>query len=172
MAAQRLDEILARLRADGGRGTVQRRIVISVLLAGPRHVTADDLTEAVQAEHPDIARSTVYRILDALERQGVVRHAHMGHGPAVYHLNDDDHLHLVCEVCGKVTEVPRAAYGRFADMLLRQYSFTAAPHHFAVHGRCAACEGKPAPPHSGNQGPASPNPAGAAGGSSRRRRAG
>ena len=171
VAAKRLEEILARLRADGGRGTVQRRTVISVLLAGPRHVTADDLTAAVQAEHPDIAKSTVYRILDALERQGVVRHAHMGHGPAVYHLNDDDHLHLVCEVCGKVTEVPQAAYARFADMLARQYSFTAAPHHFAVHGRCAACKDKPAPPHSGNQAAPRPTQAGAHGAPAGRRRA-
>jgi Fe2+ or Zn2+ uptake regulation protein len=152
MAADRLEAILDGLRSEGGRGTIQRRIVISALLDGPRHVTADELTAAVQGGHPDIAKSTVYRILDALERQGVVRHAHMGHGPAVYHLNDDDHLHLVCEVCGKVTEVPGAAYARFSAMLARQYGFSAAPHHFAVHGRCAECEGEPARPHSGNQG--------------------
>jgi Fur family transcriptional regulator, ferric uptake regulator len=146
-----LDDILTGLRAEGGRGTVQRRVVISALLARSRHVTADELTADVQAEHPDIAKSTVYRILEALERQGVVRHAHMGHGPAVYHVNDDDHLHLVCEACGRVTEVPRTAYARFAEKLAQDYGFTAAPHHFAVHGRCAKCEGKPALPHSGNQ---------------------
>ena len=151
VVAPQLDEILTGLRADGGRGTVQRRIVISALLARSRHVTADELTADVQAEHPDIAKSTVYRILEALERQGVVRHAHMGHGPAVYHFDDDDHLHLVCEVCGRVTEVPHAAYARFAQKLAHDYGFTAAPHHFAVHGRCARCEGKPARPHSGNQ---------------------
>ena len=151
MVAPQLDDIITGLRAEGGRGTVQRRIVISALLARSRHVTADELTTDVQAEHPDIAKSTVYRILEALERQGVVRHAHMGHGPAVYHLDDDDHLHLVCEACGRVTEVPRAAYARFAEKLAHDYGFTAAPHHFAVHGRCAKCEGKPALPHSGNQ---------------------
>ncbi len=150
MAAPKLDDILAALRAEGLRTTVQRRIVISALLAGPRHLTAEELTATVQAEHPDIAKSTIYRILEALEHQGVVQHAHMGHGPAVYHLNVDDHLHLVCDVCGKVTEVPKEAYARFTRMLAQDYNFTASPHHFAVYGRCATCQGAPARPHSGN----------------------
>jgi Fe2+ or Zn2+ uptake regulation protein len=152
VAAPRLDEILAALRADGVRTTVQRRVVISALLAGPRHVTAEELTAAVQADHPDIAISTIYRILEALERQGVVQHAHMGHGPAVYHLSDDDHLHLVCEACGRVIEVPQSAYARFARVLAQDYDFAASPHHFAVHGRCSTCKGMPALPHSGNEG--------------------
>lgn len=152
MAAPDVDDILEALRAEGLRATVQRRIVISALLAGPRHVTAEELTATVQGEHPDIAKSTTYRILEALERQGVVQHAHMGHGPAVYHLSDDDHLHLVCEVCGKVTEVPGAAYARFARMLAQDYDFAASPHHFAVYGRCSTCQGAPARPHGGNEG--------------------
>lgn len=146
-----IDDILVALRAEGLRSTVQRRVVLEALFAGSRHVTAEELTASVQADHPEIARSTVYRVLEALERQGVVRHAHMGHGPAVYHLGDDDHLHLVCEACGKVTEVPEAEFARFADLLARRYHFSAAPHHFAVNGRCTGCASKPPRRHSGNQ---------------------
>ena len=151
MAGSQLEEFLAALRAEGGRGTVQRRVVISTLLGGPRHFTADDLTVAVQADHPDIAKSTIYRILEALERQDLVRHAHMGHGPAVYHLTDGDHLHLVCEACGRVVEVPEASYDSFARMLRDRHRFAIAPHHFALTGRCAGCVDKPARPHAGNQ---------------------
>jgi len=139
----RLEAILAALCADGGRATVQRRIVVSALLAGPRHVTAEDLAATVRARHPDIATSTIYRTLEALDRQGVVQHAHLGHGPAVYHLNDTDHLHLVCESCGRVVEVPGSAYQAFARLLAEDYGFSVAPHHFAVQGRCATCGGQP-----------------------------
>ena len=135
----RLDGILEALRAEGGRSTVQRRIVVSALLEGPRHVTAEALAAAVRARHPDIATSTIYRTLEALDRQGVIQHAHLGHGPAVYHLNDTDHLHLVCESCSRVVEVPRSAYQEFAGLLAHDYGFEVAPHHFAVQGRCAAC---------------------------------
>ena len=53
--------------------------------------------------------STIYRNLDDMERLGVVTHAHLGHGPAVYHLASTAHGHLVCEGCGTAIEVTRRA---------------------------------------------------------------
>src|SRR5205807_10113430 len=117
----RLDEIMAALRAEGGRSTVQRRAIVTALLGAPRHVTAEELADSIHREHPEIATTTIYRTLDALERQGLVQHAHFGHGPAVYHLADEDHLHLVCESCGTVTEVARAFYRDFEQRLARDF---------------------------------------------------
>jgi len=77
---------MAALRAEGGRSTVQRRAIVTALLGAPRHVTAEELADSIHREHPEIATTTIYRTLDALERQGLVQHAHLGHGPAVYHL--------------------------------------------------------------------------------------
>src|SRR5438477_13086952 len=138
------------MRAQGARVTVQRRLVIDALLRGPRHLTAEDLSAAVQAANPEIHLSTIYRTLESLEHQGIVQHAHFGHGPAVYHLAAADHLHLVCECCERVVEVPRAAYASFEHMLADDYAFTVTPHHFAVQGRCAACRDKEPRRHSGN----------------------
>ena len=150
MAEPRLDDILDRLRARGGRVTVQRRAVIDALVQGPRHLTAEELAARVQAANPEIHLSTIYRTLESLEHQGIVQHAHFGHGPAVYHLTDGDHLHLVCECCERVVEVPRSAYQGFERMLADDYDFTVTPHHFAVQGRCSACAGKEPRRHSGN----------------------
>ena len=55
---------------------------------------------------PDVHISTIYRNLYELERLGVVVHAHLGHGPAMYHLASETHGHLVCEVCGSMVEAP------------------------------------------------------------------
>jgi Fur family transcriptional regulator, ferric uptake regulator len=70
---------------------------------------------------------------------GVVDHVHLGHGRAVYHLLDDPHQHLVCEVCEAVIEVPDALFAPLAEALARDYAFTLRPNHFAVLGRCEAC---------------------------------
>ncbi|GAC1374877.1 MAG: transcriptional repressor [Actinomycetota bacterium] len=142
---------MASLRLEGGRATVQRRAVITALLGAPRHVTAEELIDSIHRDNPEVASTTVYRTLDALERQGIVQHAHLGHGPAVYHLTDEEHLHLVCESCGVVTEVPRRFYNRFEQTVAREFHFLIEPHHFAVHGHCTSCAGKPALPHSGNR---------------------
>ena len=96
----RTARILDRLRAEGGRVTTARRALILAMVAADGHMTAEDLAVSVQAAHPDVHRSTIYRTLDALERLGVVDHVHLGHGRAVYHLADEPHHHLVCEECG------------------------------------------------------------------------
>jgi Fe2+ or Zn2+ uptake regulation protein len=70
---------------------------------------------------------------------GVVDHVHLGHGRAVYHLADEPHQHLVCEVCGTVIEVPDATFAELAAALRRRYGFTIRPNHFAVLGRCRTC---------------------------------
>ena len=139
MGPERLDRILEQLRAGGGRITPARRALVGALLAADSHVTADDLAEVVQRSHPDVHQSTIYRTLDVLEELGVVDHVHLGHGRAVYHLLDDPHQHLVCEVCEDVIEVPDALFRPLAEELARDYGFTLRPNHFAVLGRCAAC---------------------------------
>jgi Fur family ferric uptake transcriptional regulator len=132
--------ILDRLRADGGRVTEGRRAIVHALVHGPdHHVTADDVARLVHAEHPDVHLSTIYRTLDALEAQGVLARVDLGAGSAVYHLTDHAHHHLVCEVCGAVTEVPADVFASLRAELEDRCGFVLSPAHLSVPGRCAAC---------------------------------
>jgi Fe2+ or Zn2+ uptake regulation protein len=135
----RRDRLIAMIREQGERVTSARRALVSALVQAKGHVTADDLAALVQKAQPDVHLSTIYRSLDALERIGVVDHVHLGHGRAVYHLADEPHQHLVCEVCGAVVEVPDATFAELSHTLRRRYGFTIRPNHFAVLGRCRAC---------------------------------
>ena len=135
----RLDPILRLLRARGGRLTIARRAIISALLDSEGHVTAEDLTAAVQRAHPEVHLTTIYRCLDTLEELGVVDHVHLGHGRAVYHLATDTHQHLVCEQCQAVVEVPDSLFSDLGSRLQSEYGFAMRLNHFAVLGRCAAC---------------------------------
>ena len=137
--AARFDRILDMLRERGGRVTTARRAIVAALLGSPGHLTADELTAAVQSEQPDVHVSTVYRCLEALEELDVVDHVHLGHGRAVYHLTDEQHQHHVCESCGAVVEVPDALFDDLAARLRADYGFAIRPNHFAVLGRCDAC---------------------------------
>lgn len=139
MVKSRLERILYLLRERGGRVTTARRAIVGALLDAPGHVTADDLAATVRAKHPDIHTSTVYRCLDALADLEVVTHVHLGHGPAVYHLADEVHHHLVCDSCGDVIVVPAPMLGTFQREIHRTYGFRLDATHFALAGRCAAC---------------------------------
>ena len=139
MDGDRIDGILDRVRAAGGRLTTARRAMVTALVGARGHMTADDLVESVQRTHPDIHRSTVYRCLDALEQLDIVGHTHLGHGPAVYHLADEQHHHLVCEGCGVVIEVDDTIFDELRRQLQGAHRFSIRPDHFALPGRCEAC---------------------------------
>jgi len=130
------EELLDRLREQGGRITTARRLVVSTLLGATGHISAEELAAAIQEQHPEVHLSTVYRTLDALEKLGIVEHTHIGHGPAVYHVGIT-HQHLVCEECGAVIDVPTDLLEDLQNALHAQYGFELHIGHFALLGRCA-----------------------------------
>lgn len=131
-----MQEVLELLRADGGRTTTGRRAIVTALLTGgDHHVTAETVAAVVQAHHPDVHLSTVYRTLDALERAGVVERLNLGPGGAVYHLTERAHHHLVCDVCGAVEEVEPDALAEVTARIAERYGFAVAN----LTGRCADC---------------------------------
>ena len=139
--AASVDEALARLRAQGGRVTSARRLLLVALFANREHRSAEELAAEVQAQAPDVALSTIYRNLEELERLGVIDRTPLGRGPAAYHLASSahGHGHFVCENCGRMIEVPHDLFRGLADAASRHYGFVIDPHRFAVVGSCIDC---------------------------------
>ncbi len=135
----RVEEVIDRLREGGGRATTSRRVLLQCLFQEGPHRTAEELAAEVQRVAPDVHLSTIYRNLEELERLGVVVHAHLGHGPATYHLSSETHGHLVCEACGATMEAPGSFFDELTVAAGREYGFEIDPRHFAVLGRCSAC---------------------------------
>ena len=128
-----LDEIVARLRAEGHSVGKPRAAVVDAVRSMATAFTADELAAAV----PQVHVSTVYRTLGLLEEIGAVRHVHLSHGPAVYeHAASADVRHLVCEVCGRHVGVPSDVFDSLRERLARDYDFVLDGSHFAIVGRC------------------------------------
>ncbi len=134
-----VEEVLARLRSSGGRVTTPRRLLVRSLFGAVGHRTAEELATEIQAQAPDVSISTVYRNLEELERLGVVVHAHLGHGPATYHLASAVHGHLVCERCATHIEIEDGFFADLRRRAIADFGFAIDPRHFAVIGLCAAC---------------------------------
>ena len=75
----------------------------------------------------------------ALEDAGLVEHLHLGHGPAVYHLAEHDHRHLVCQNCKRVIDVDEADFGELVALVHDRFGFSLDVRHFALPGRCEDC---------------------------------
>jgi len=129
-------DLATQLRSRGLRVTPQREQVLAAVRE-LGHATPEQISERVAG----VDVTTVYRTLELLEELGLVRHAHLGHGPASYRPAEDDHIHVVCHTCGKVVDADPVLVDEMADRLRAERGFVLDRSHFTVFGRCRECEG-------------------------------
>ena len=143
MAGIAVDELVERLRSAGVRITAPRRLVLTALAEAGSHVTAAPLHRLVSRDHPDVSSSSLYRTMDLLAEHGIVRHVHLGHGPAEYHLSAERHGHLLCNECGVVSELAPELAAPFAEAIDEELGFELDLSHFALTGWCRECRPSP-----------------------------
>jgi Fur family ferric uptake transcriptional regulator len=139
MVERRDDSLQTTLRAQGYRLTPQRQLVLSAVIE-LRHGTPDEICLEVQRTAAGVNISTIYRTLELLEQLGLVTHTHLGHGAPTYHsATDEDHLHLVCRICGQIIETDVSVADHLIEDLATQLGFVTDVTHFAIFGRCKDC---------------------------------
>jgi Fur family ferric uptake transcriptional regulator len=126
------------LHQRGLRMTPQRQLVLDAVRA-LGHATPEQICARVQEVAPAVNITTVYRTLDLLERIGVVRHTHLGHGAPSYSEQEHEHVHLVCHDCGSVVEVPTTVMDGLTGRLRAEHGFELDVTHVALSGRCDHC---------------------------------
>jgi Fur family transcriptional regulator, ferric uptake regulator len=130
------EDAIEALRSSGLRLSTARRLVIEALFAADGPVSAPTLARTVVLDE-----SSVYRNLEVLERHGLVRHVHLGHGPGLYALvGRDDGEYLYCERCGRVTVLDPDQLAPVRRHISENFGHTARFTHFAIVGLCEGCE--------------------------------
>lgn len=135
----RVEQILDRIVANGGRRTMSRQAVIQVVVDCHGHITADAIAQEVQKDFPSVDLSTVYRTLETLRDLQVVDRVYFPDGSTVFHLRDHQHHHLCCEKCGKVIELPMDALEHLEELLLTRFGFELHQRPVGLFGLCRSC---------------------------------
>jgi Fur family ferric uptake transcriptional regulator len=99
-------EAARELVGAGLRVTRARIELLALLRELGGHRSADELVAAFRARGTPQPRATVYHVLGALERAGLVLVADAGPGRTLYEAATAWHHHLVCRACGMVIDVP------------------------------------------------------------------
>jgi Fur family ferric uptake transcriptional regulator len=138
--ARDVADALAVVRAHGLRLTRARRLVLEALFAVDRPVRAEEIAAGPDGLLPASDLASVYRNLEALERIGLVRHIHFGHGAGLYELaRAQRYEYALCERCRTVTAVAAAELDPVRRLLEQQLGIE--PHftHFPIVGLCRGC---------------------------------
>jgi Fur family transcriptional regulator, ferric uptake regulator len=141
LAFDDLEQAIRALRASGLRLSTSRRLVLAALFKAAGPVSAEALAGSLSVE-----LTSVYRNLEALERHGLVRHVHLGHGPGLYTLvGEGEREYLYCERCGATRALDPAQLNPVRDRICEQFGYRARFTHFPIVGTCPDCARVDAP---------------------------
>jgi Fe2+ or Zn2+ uptake regulation protein len=144
LAAPDISSALHALRLRGLRVSAARRLVLEALYRADGPVTAEEIATGLGGELPGSDLGSVYRNLDTLEREGLIGHAHVGHGPGLYALHGRGGGAIACcEGCGERRSIERAALATLREAVRDACGMEPAFGHFPLLGLCANCAARP-----------------------------
>jgi len=133
---------LADLKSSGLKVTVPRLKVLEIFQKAAthgttRHLSAEDVYQALLAERIDVGLATIYRVLAQFEQAGLLARNHFEQNRAVYELNEGAHHdHLVCLTCGRVEEFVDADIEKKQHQVAQAHGFKLQDHTLALYGEC------------------------------------
>lgn len=119
--------------------TKNKALILDIIREAPRHMTAEQIYLAAREARPGIAVATVYNNLGALVEEGEIRRLHIVGQADRYDRNTEQHEHLICDGCGKISDE------MFHDFLTELIGRAGAPvtsYELNMHYLCADCRKK------------------------------
>lgn len=141
MPTRELDRFRDYLREHNLPVTAQRVAIARVLLGSTRHLSAEEVANAVRAEGVDVGTATVYRAIALLVRSGLVVERDFGEGFRRFEPARDvpHHEHLLCSACGTVREFRDERLERMATLIAEDNGYLRQSHRLVIYGLCERC---------------------------------
>lgn len=129
-------------RDRGVRLTPQRLAVYRALASDNSHPTAESIYLGLAPHMPGLSPATVYRILEFLENQNLIRRVSGTEGIGRFDANLQRHQHLVCRICGRLDDVYLPVFE--SSTLPKIAGFSVEELDIRIVGRCRDCSTRPA----------------------------
>ena len=130
--------------ADRGiRMTQQRRAILSVMETANETSGRGQILRKAQKIDASVDRSTVYRTLRLLKRQGLIDELDLMHinGEGHYYERklNRDHIHMACLRCGKIMEFVSDIFDKLKGQVEKDCRFRIVVSRLEIGGYCSGC---------------------------------
>lgn len=123
------------------RVTIQRKIILETLRRLHSHPTAEELYQLVKPALPRISLATVYRNLDLLADEGLIRKFIVqGSSQKRFDGNPHPHSHGQCLKCGKIVDIMMDYDFDPASFIKENHGFEIQDYNLEFKGICAECK--------------------------------
>jgi Fe2+ or Zn2+ uptake regulation protein len=136
-----LNELLNKIKEIGGRITKTRITVLATMLSSDRPLSASEMVSVFKGQKIPINRTTVYRELSFLMKNGFIHEVRLLGKPSLFELAHEHRHHLICIKCDAVKPV---VLGKHLDShekkIMRHERFKITSHSLEFYGLCEKCQ--------------------------------
>jgi Fe2+ or Zn2+ uptake regulation protein len=137
-SSDRIEAAVLRMKEKAMRVTSPRLVMLKVLAAAKRPLSAEQIYEAAGDDKLDLV--TIYRSLGAMDDAGIVQRHPLERGRSLYALVSPGHHHhhVICRRCGRIDRLPGCDTSRL-EAAARTKGYAQLTHIMEVYGICPAC---------------------------------
>ena len=130
------------LKKEGLRYTQQRQLIWDELCSSEDHRDAEEIYLSLRKDGVNASRATVYRTIDVLVKNKLVRKLELGDGKARYEnkIDSSHHDHLICVKCGKIEEFMDDKIEAIQDDIVKSLGFKMIRHIHQLFVLCDKCQ--------------------------------
>ncbi|MBR2284832.1 MAG: transcriptional repressor [Ruminococcus sp.] len=134
------------MKHESGYNTKQKEKLLDYLIANKsRHTNVSEISAYLAAEGTPVGTATIYRQLDRLVENGIVRkYAFDGKTGACYQYIEDEqqchtHFHLKCLSCGRLIHLDCDHLAGISEHIAEHHGFIIDSSQTVFYGMCSDC---------------------------------
>lgn len=121
----------------------KQRIIVLEAFNYLNHPTAEQIYDKVHEDNPTISKSTVYRNLNVLLKNKIIKKIKVLTGPDRFDYVDKEHYHVICNKCGKVFDfMYKFKQDEIKEIIHNQTGVVTNVDSITLYGICEECKNK------------------------------
>ena len=112
------------------RLTDQRIAIWNQIRNSKKHMDVEEIFSLLKTKKKIVSRATIYRTLDVLVKNRLIRKMDVGDGYSLYEprLDNDHHDHMICEDTGDIIEFFSEELELLQEKIAREHGYTVIRH--------------------------------------------
>ena len=130
MSSIKSQHLIEVLRKEGLRYTSQRQAVWDEIKKSEEHRDVEDIYLQLKSNNYNVSRATVYRTIDVLVKNHMVRKMDLGDGRNLFEprIDDEHHDHMICLDTGKIIEFFDEELEDLQDKIAEKHGYKVVRH--------------------------------------------
>ena len=127
---EKIELLVEALKKEGLRFTEQRKSIWDEITSSDDHREAEDIFLSLRKKNINVSRATVYRTIDVLVKNNLVRKLDIGDAPSKYENKIDSHHHdhMICLETGDIIEFYNEELENLQDEIAKKYGYKVVRH--------------------------------------------